>query len=124
MYTLVFYKTALVFECLITRITNKRSFTTMNTSVSYQMALSTERLSTHITSVRAFTTMSASMCSQTTVFSESPITQLTCIWTLHPMNITGISAFSTVYVKVFIQSNLVKIQRLNIRITCDRKTIL
>jgi hypothetical protein len=34
---------------------------------------------------------------------------------------TGISAFSTVYFKLFIQRTLVKTQRLNIRIYSDRK---
>jgi hypothetical protein len=36
------------------------------------------------------------------------------------MYITGIPTFSTVYM-MFIQSVLVKTQRLNIRIYCDRK---
>ena len=34
---------------------------------------------------------------------------------------TGISAFSTIYVKLFIQSILLKTQSLNIRIYCERK---
>jgi predicted SPOUT superfamily RNA methylase MTH1 len=37
------------------------------------------------------------------------------------MRITGRSAFSTVHMKFFIQSTLLKIQRLNIRIHCDSK---
>ena len=36
------------------------------------------------------------------------------------MYITGISAFSTVYVKLFIHSPLLKTQSLNIRIYSDR----
>jgi len=39
------------------------------------------------------------------------------------MYITGISAFSTVYMKLFIRSTLVKTQRLNIRIYSDRTII-
>jgi len=35
--------------------------------------------------------------------------------------ITGISAFSTVYMLMFIQRTLLKTQSLNIRIYCDRK---
>jgi len=40
------------------------------------------------------------------------------------MHITGRSAFSAVHMKFFIQSTLLKTQRLNIRIYCDRKTII
>ena len=40
------------------------------------------------------------------------------------MYITGRSAFSTVYVKLFIQCTLVKTQRLNIRIYSDRKPFI
>jgi len=36
----------------------------------------------------------------------------------------GISAFSTLYVKLFIHSTLVRTQSLNIRIYFDRKTII
>jgi len=39
----------------------------------------------------------------------------------NPMHITGISAFSTVFLKSFIQSTLVKTQSLNIRIYSDKK---
>jgi hypothetical protein len=52
---------------------------------------------------------------------ECLITICTQIWTLNPIHITGMSAFSTVYVELFIESILVKTQRLNIRIYCDRK---
>jgi hypothetical protein len=37
------------------------------------------------------------------------------------MYITGISAFSTVYMELFIQSTLVKTQSLNIMMNSDRK---
>jgi len=37
------------------------------------------------------------------------------------MHITGIHAFSTVYMKLFIQSALLKKQKLNIRIYSDKK---
>ena len=37
---------------------------------------------------------------------------------------TGISAFSTLYMKLFIHSTLVKTQRVNIRIYCERKNII
>jgi len=40
---------------------------------------------------------------------------------LTSMYITGISAFSTVYMKLFIHSTLVKTQSLNIRVYSDRK---
>jgi len=42
----------------------------------------------------------------------------------NPMQITGISASSTVFFNLFIQSTLVKKQRLNIRIYSVRKTII
>jgi len=60
------------------------------------------------------------MCYKIALKSEGPITHFTCIWTLTPMYITGISAFSTVYMKLFIRSALVKPQSLNIRIYSDR----
>jgi len=40
------------------------------------------------------------------------------------MLVTGRSAFSTVHMKFFIQNTLPKTQTLNIRIYCDRKTII
>jgi len=58
---------------------------------------------------------------QSDLFTECLITYCTCIWTLTPMYITGISAFSTVYMKMFIQMTLLKTQSLNIRIHSDRK---
>jgi len=52
--------------------------------------------------------MYATMCYQTALLTECLITQFTRIWTLTPMYIRGICAFITVYVKLFIQSALVK----------------
>ena len=60
----------------------------MDALMCYKIVLSTECLITHITSIRALTTM----------------------------YITGMPAFSTVYIKLFIQSALVKTQTLKIRI--------
>ena len=65
--------------------------------------------------------MYASMCYQETLLTECLITHFTQIWTLIPMYNTGISTFCTVYMNLFIWSTLVKTQRLNIRIYCDRK---
>ena len=48
------------------------------------------------------------MCYQIALFTECLITYFTEKWMLTPMYITGISAFSTVYVKLFSQSTLVK----------------
>jgi hypothetical protein len=48
------------------------------------------------------------MCYQIALFAECLITYFTGKWVLTPVYITGISAFSTVYVKLFIQSTLVE----------------
>jgi len=93
MYALMVYKSALMIECLITHITSIKALTTMYVLMCYKIALLTECLITHITRIRALTTM----------------------------YITGIPAFSTAYMKLFIQSALVKTQRLNIMIYSDRK---
>ena len=87
----------------------------------YQISILTERLITQYTGIRTLITMDALMCYQTPLMSEHPITHFTQIWTPTSIDITGISAFSTVYMKLFIQSTLVKTQRLNIRIYFDRK---
>jgi hypothetical protein len=121
MYALMFYKTALSSECLITHITSIRAFTTMCALMCYQSDLSTECLITHITSKRELTTMCALMCYKTALMTECLITHITSIREFTTMYITGIPAFSTVYMKLFIQSALVKKQRLNIRIYSDRK---
>jgi len=49
------------------------------------------------------------------------ITNLTTIGMFVPMYITGISAFSTVYLKLFLHRTLIKTQRINIRIYSERK---
>ena len=87
----------------------------------YQIALFKESLIAHITSIRTLTTMYALMCYKTALFSECLIAHFTCIWPLTPMYITGIFAFITLYMKLFIQSTLGKTQRLSIRIYCGRK---
>jgi hypothetical protein len=65
--------------------------------------------------------MYALMFYKTTLMTEFLITHITSIKALTTMYITGIPAFSTVYMRLFIQSALVKIQRLNIMIHSDRK---
>jgi len=90
--------------------------------MSYKTALLTECLITNFTGIRTLTTMYALMCYQSDLLSECPITYFTSIGTLTPMCVTGISAFSTVYMKLFVQSSLLKTQSLNIRIYSDRKS--
>ena len=51
-------------------------------------------------------------------------THITIMRSLTTTYITGIVAFSVVYMKLFIQCALVKRQRLNIRIYSDRETII
>ena len=65
--------------------------------------------------------MDALMFYQTALLSVRPITHFTQVWTLTPIHMTGISAFSIVYMMFFIHSTLVKTQRLNIRICFDKK---
>jgi low affinity Fe/Cu permease len=93
----------------------------MHVLMSYQITLLSECLITHFTGIRTLTTMYAMMCYKTALLSEGPITHFTFIWMLTPLYITGISTFSTVYMMMFIQRTLVKTQRLNIRIYCERK---
>jgi hypothetical protein len=102
-------------------MTSIRALTTMYALMCYQTSVPNECLTTHFTSIMALSTMYASMCYKTALLNEGPITHFTCIWTLTPMYNRGISAFSTNYVKLFIQSTLVKPQNLNIRICFDRK---
>jgi len=116
MYALMIYQIALITECLITHFTTIRVLTTMYALMSYKTALDTECLITHTTNIRALTTMCAFMCYQRALFTECLITHITNIRALIRMYITGMSAFSTVYMKLFIQSTLGKTQRLNIRI--------
>jgi len=58
------------------------------------------------------------------VFTECFLTHITFIRALTTTYITRIAAFSVVYMKLFIRCLLVKTHRLDIRIYCDRKTII
>jgi len=88
--------------------------------MSYQIALGTESLITHFTNIRALTTVLTLMYYQIAIATECLITNITTIWMLVPMYITGIFAFSTVYMKLFTHRTLIKTQSLNIRIYSDR----
>jgi len=88
----------------------------------YQSVPLTECLITHFTNIRALTTVYALMSCQLILFTECLITYFTQIRMLTPTYITEISAFSTLYIKLFIHSTLVKTQRINIRIYSDRKS--
>jgi len=88
----------------------------------YQTTLETGCLITYITYIRTLSAICAFMCYQIPLFTDWLITHFTRIWTLTLTYITGISAFITVYMKLFIQSTLVK-KRLNIRIYFDRKKL-
>ena len=121
MYALMSYQIALLTERLVTRITSIRALTSMYALMSYQIALSTERLITHFTGIRTLTTMDVLMCYHTRLITVFPSTHFICVWMLTPLCITGISRFSTVYMKLFIWSALVKTERLNIRIYSDTK---
>ena len=96
----------------------------MNALMCLKSTPITEHLITHITSIRVPNTMYALMFYKTEIFTKFLTTHFTWIWTPTPMYITGTSAFSTVYMKLFIQITLVKSQRLNIRIYSYRKTII
>jgi len=63
--------------------------------------------------------MNVLMYYQFTLLTEFLLTHFTSIWVLIPMFITGISAFSILYMKLLIHSTLSKTQRLNIRIYSD-----
>jgi len=89
--------------------------------MSYQMAPINEYLITDLTGIRSLTITCALMSYQFSLLTECLITHITNIWTPTPIYVTGISAFSIVYVNLFIQSILVKTQRLNIRIYSDTK---
>jgi hypothetical protein len=118
MYTLMIYKSALMTECLIKHITSIRALTTMHTMMCYKIGLLTECLLTHITFIRALTTMYTLMCYKSELFIDFLITQITSVRALSPMYVTCITALCTMYMHFFIQSSLVKTQRLNIRIYC------
>jgi hypothetical protein len=124
MHALMPYKTALLTKCFITYCTGIRAFATMYASMSYQSALCTECLITYCTAIRAITTMYALMFYQCVLCTECLITYCTAIMVIKTTCITGRSAFCTVHMKIFTQSTLLKTQRLNIRIYCDRKTII
>ena len=115
------YKRTPEMECLFTHITYIRPVTTMYALMSYQIILATESLITHFTNIRTLTTMLTLMQYQFAFATECLTTNITTIWMLAPMYITGIAAFSTVYMKLFIYRTLIKTQSLNITIYSDRK---
>jgi len=124
MCALMCYKMTLLTEGLMTYWAAIRAITTMYALMCYQMAILTECLITYCTVIRAITTMYALMCYQSALFIECLITYCTPIQVIKTMRITGRSTFSTVHMKFFIQSTLPKTQTLEIRIHCDRKTII
>ena len=121
MYVFMSYQTDLLSECFVTHFTNIRALCTMYVFMSYQTVLLTECSITHFTNIRALTTMYALMSYQLILFTECLITYFTHKRMLTPTYSTGICAFSTLYLKLFIHSTLVKTQRINIRIYSDRK---
>jgi len=74
----------------------------------YQTTLETECLITYITYIWALSPMYVLMFYQIPLFTDCLITHFTRIWTLILMYITGITAFITVYIRLFIQYTLVK----------------
>jgi len=120
MYALMCSQMALLTECLMTYWAAIRAITTMYALMCYQMAVLTECFITYRTAIRAITTMYSLMCYQSALFIECFITYCTAIRVIKTMHITGRSGFCTVHIKIFIQSTLLKTQRLNIRIHCDR----
>jgi hypothetical protein len=74
----------------------------------YESALVIEHLITHFTCVGFLTTVHPLMSCKTAHVTECLITYLTQVWTLTPLYITGISTFSTVFVKFNVQNILVK----------------
>ena len=123
MYSLMCYKIALLTECLFTYFTTITLITTMQALMSCKITLLTEYLITCCAAIRAITTMYAPMCHQSALFTKCLITYFTAIKAFTIMYITGRSAFSTLYMNLFILRTLVKTQRLNIRIYSDRKAI-
>jgi hypothetical protein len=108
MYALMCYEMALLNEWLITHITSIRTLTAVYALMCYQIALFTECLITHITSIRALTTMYKLMPYHIALFTECLITQGTQICMPSHTYITGMCAFSTVIMWLFIHSTLVK----------------
>jgi hypothetical protein len=121
MYALMCYKMTLLTECLMTYWAAIRAITTMYALMCYQMAILTECLITYCTAIRAITTMYALMFCQRAFLFIFLITYCTHIRVIKTTYITGRSAFCTVHMKIFIQSTLLKTQRLNIRIYCNRE---
>ena len=121
MYTFMSYKTAQVTKCLFTHTTSIRAVTTMYALMCFQIAPMTESLITHCTEIGELTTMIALMFCKTALVTDAHVTHFTGIWMLTPMYITGVPAFSTVYMMMFFPGILVKIQRLKISIICDRR---
>ena len=124
MYALMSYKIALVTERLITHFTHIRALTAMYALMYYQIALVTEWLITHFTCIRELTTVCEFMSYQTAVMMECLFTHFTRIRTLIPTYITGISAFITLNLKMFIHSTLAETKSLNFRIYSDSITII
>jgi len=115
------YQSASLTECLLTYFTLIWVLTTMYAFMNYQTTIVPVRIITHITNIRTLTTMHTLMSYQIALCTECLITNITTIWTFTPLCITGISAFITLYMMMFIHSTLVKNKRLNIRIYFDRK---
>jgi hypothetical protein len=90
----------------------------------YKIAVLLECPFTHIASIQALSTMYGSMFYKSDLMTESLITHITSIRVLITKYITGIPAFSTVCMKLFIHSAMLKTRRLNTRIYSDRKTII
>jgi hypothetical protein len=101
MYTFMSYKTAQVTKCLFTHTTSIRAVTTMYALMCFQIAPMTESLITHCTEIGELTTMIALMFCKTALVTEAHVTHFTGIWMLTPMYITGVPAFSTVYMMMF-----------------------
>ena len=120
MHELMHFQIVVSMECLITHFTSIRTPITMQALMCCKMALSNECLMTNCTGIRSLTTMYALMTYKSALVTECLITHSTWIWMLNLIHITGISAFSTVYMKLFIQSNLVRTQKLNIIIHSER----
>jgi hypothetical protein len=101
-YVLMLYKTLPLTECFITHRTSIWAVTAMYLLMWYQTPLFSECLITWRTGMQVLTSKVMLMCYQTALISECPNTQFTWIWKLTPIYTTGISAFSTVFMKWFV----------------------
>jgi len=119
MYGLMCFQIALLIEWLITHFARIRALAAMYALMCYQIPLLTEWLITNFTCIRELTTVCAFMSYQTAVMTERLFTHFTRIRTLIPTYITGISAFITLYLKMFIPSTLAETKSLNFRIYSD-----